>query len=634
MAGIFDTRGKRSVDPSLLQQMNEALFHRGPDGDGKHIGPGIGLTHRRLAIIDLVSGTQPMYNEDRSVVIVYNGEIYNYKDLRSQLRELGHVFKTESDTEVIVHGWQEWGPDCVKRFRGMFAFALWDDREQRLFLARDRLGKKPLYYTCLPNGLMIFGSELKALLCHPELSRELDVLALEEYFAYGYVPDPRSIFKNVLKLEPGHYLSWRRGGASELRAYWELRISEDKSGSVEEIRDELRTRFREAVQMRLVSDVPIGAFLSGGVDSSGIVAQMAQLSSKPVNTFTASFDHKGFDESKYAGELAERYQTNHRVSDIDPSSFDLVDVLAGIYDEPFADSSAMPTFKICAAARQHVTVALSGDGGDEMFAGYRRYRWHQREEQMRSLLPNEPRRLLFGLLGRLYPKLDWAPQFLRAKTTFQELALDSVGGYFNNVCVMNDSLRSSIYSPSFKSELQGYSAKEVLRRHMLAANTDHPLLQAQYADIKTYLPGDILVKVDRASMANSLEVRAPILDHDFVEWSASLPAKLKLNGGESKLIFKQALEPSVPHHLLYRSKQGFSVPLSSWFRGPLKQKVRESITGDALAQTGYFDMKTLTGLVDQHQSGIRDHGQVLWSLLMFASFLRHTMGSTARQEVA
>ena len=623
IVGIFDSREPRPVSRDLLQRMNDKQIHRGPDGDGVYLAPGIGLGHRRLAIIDLSGGAQPLFNEDESVVVVYNGEIYNFAGLADELTALGHRFRTHCDTEVIVHAWEEWGEACVDRFRGMFAFALWDSNRETLFLARDRLGIKPLYYAVLADGTVSFASELKALLVDPRLPREIDPTAVEEYFAYGYVPDPKTIYSHVRKLEPGHVLSWRRGERPNgPRSYWALSFERRDMGTEDDIREGLIEHLREAVDIRLISEVPLGAFLSGGVDSSAVVALMAGQSEGPVNTCSISFDHREFDESRYAAEVAKQYGTDHHVRQVDPQSFDLVDRLATLYDEPYADSSAMPTYRVCGLARERVTVALSGDGGDEVFAGYRRYRWNSFEEQIKSYFPSAIRGPLFGALGQIYPKLDRAPKFLRAKSTLQAIARDSAGGYFHGVSVLYDDIRRRLYSDSFKRDLQGYHASEVLARHMRAAPTDDHLSRVQYADIKTYLAGDILTKVDRASMAHSLEVRVPLLDHHVVEWAGGIPSGLKLRGREGKYILKKSLEPMLTDNILYRDKMGFAVPLSSWFRGPLKDRVRSALGGSRLAETGMFDTGYLTTLVDQHQSGEREHSAVLWSLMMFESFLR------------
>jgi asparagine synthase (glutamine-hydrolysing) len=621
IVGIFDSRERRPISRDLLQRMNDTQIHRGPDGDGIFVAPGIGLGHRRLAIIDLSGGAQPLFNEDESVVVVYNGEIYNFAGLADELMALGHRFRTRCDTEVIVHAWEEWGEACVERFRGMFAFALWDSNRETLFLARDRLGIKPLYYAVLPDGTVSFASELKALLVDPRLPREIDSTAVEEYFAYGYVPDPKSIYRHVHKLAPGHVMSWRRGARpAGPRSYWEMNFERRDLGSEADIGEALIEHLREAVDVRLISEVPLGAFLSGGVDSSAVVALMAGLSDDPVNTCSISFAHPDFDESRYAAEVAERYGADHHVRQVDPDSFDLVDRLATLYDEPYADSSAMPTYRVCGLARERVTVALSGDGGDELFAGYRRYRWNFFEEQVKSYFPDAIRAPLFGALGRFYPKLDRAPKFLRAKATLQAIARDSAGGYFHGVSVLYDDIRRRLYSDRFKRDLQGYHAAEVLARHMREAPTDDHLTRVQYADIKTYLAGDILTKVDRASMAHSLEVRVPILDHHVVEWAGGVPSNLKLKGREGKYIL---------NNILYRDKMGFAVPLSSWFRGPLARRLRDALGGAVLADTGLFDTGYLTTLVDQHQSGEREHSAVLWSLLMFESFLRQVHDGAA-----
>jgi asparagine synthase (glutamine-hydrolysing) len=603
--------------------MTDSLVHRGPDDSGYHLAPGLGLGHRRLSIIDLQGGHQPQFNEDRSVAVVYNGEIYNYRELTAELTRRGHVFRSQSDTEVIVHGWEEWGAGCVEKFRGMFAFALWDQSQETLFLARDRLGIKPLYFAVLADGRLIFGSELKALLRHPDLPREIDPEAVEDYFAYGYVPDPKTIYRGVAKLAPGSWLTWRRGqGQPDLQSYWEPRFEQQADPSAAEAGEQLVDLLRQAIELRMVADVPLGAFLSGGVDSSSVVALMAGLSDRPISTCAIGFDRQEYDETDYAAEVAAACGSDHHVSQVAADAYDLVDRMAEIYDEPFADSSAIPTYRLSGLARERVTVALSGDGGDEVFAGYRRYRWQHYEELVRGRLPAGLRGALFGSLGRLYPKLDWAPRPLRAKTTFQALARDSAGGYFHSLAVVPDGQRQGLYSPAMSQGLQGYHAQEVVRRHMAGAAGGHHLDRAQLTDLKTYLPGDILTKVDRASMAHSLEVRVPFLDHKLVEWAAGLPPDLRLRGGQGKYILKRAMETRLTRRVLEREKMGFSVPLAHWLRGPLRHQVRESLTGARLRETGIFHMTAVTRLLDQHQSGARDHSAALWALVMFEAFLR------------
>ncbi len=626
ITGLFDTRGTRPVDRAVLQRMNDSQLHRGPDEGNLHIEPGVGFGHRRLAIIDIATGQQPLFNEDGSVVVIFNGEIYNFQELIPELQALGHVFHTKSDTEVIVHAWESWGADCVKRFRGMFAFALWDRNRQTLFMARDRLGVKPLYYALLDDGTLLFGSELKSLLAHGGLKRDIDPLAVEEYFALGYVAEPRTIFKQARKLAPGHCLAIRRGQPmGDSHEYWDVRFSLSNPIGAEDAAGELVERLRESVRLRMIAEVPLGAFLSGGVDSSAVVATMAGLSDGPVNTCSIAFDDPRFNESEFAQLVANRYRTNHRVETVHSDDFDLIDTLAGLYDEPFADSSAVPTYRVCQLARKHVTVALSGDGGDETFGGYRRYRLHLMEERMRSALPVGVRKPLFGMLGRVYPKADWAPRVLRAKTTFEGMARGSVEAYFHSVSILRGPMREQLFSQAFKRQLAGYSAQHVFGHHASRAGTDDPLALIQYLDLKTYLVGDINTKVDRASMAHSLEVREPLMDHPLIEWLATLPSSLKVRGQEGKYLLKKAMQAQLPNEVLYRPKMGFSVPLASWFRGPLRQRVREAVLGQSMADTGWFNRHYLEHLVDAHQSGASDYSAPLWTLLMFEAFLRNVV---------
>ena len=623
IVGVFDFTARRSVSRALIERMNETQLHRGPDECGVHLEAGVGLGHRRLSIIDLSTGQQPMYNEDGSVCVVYNGEIYNYGELIPELVQLGHVFKTKSDTEVIVHAWEAWGAQCVSRFRGMFAFALWDRGRETLFLARDRLGVKPLYYAVLPEGQLIFGSELKSLLVHPDLKRDIDPHAVEEYFALGYVAEPRTIFNGAKKLSPAHTLIVTRGQAVPApQRYWDVAFTVDRQVTEEEAREELLARLRESVRLRMISEVPLGAFLSGGVDSSAVVATMASLSDEPINTCSIAFSHAEYDESAYAQMVAERYRTRHFVDRVESDDFDLIDALARLYDEPYADSSAIPTYRVCQLARRHVTVALSGDGGDESFGGYRRYKLHVFEERMRNPLPLGLRRPVFGLLGRVYPKADWAPRTFRAKTTFQALARDSVEAYFHTMSILRDDMRRQLFTNAFRAELGGYSALEVFRGHAARANSEDPLGLIQYIDLQTYLVGDINTKVDRASMAHSLEVREPLMDHLLVEWLATLPSSLKLRRGEGKYLLKKTMEPLLPRETLYRPKMGFAVPLASWFRGPLRGRVRSALLGDELASAGMFNRQYIQHLLTKHESGARDYSQPIWSLLMFEAFLR------------
>lgn len=623
IAGVFDVRGLQQPDAAVLASMNQSQFHRGPDEGDQFIAPGVGLAHRRLSIIDLASGQQPMFSHDGQLCIVYNGEVYNFRELADELRALGYSFRTHCDTEVILYAWDAWGERCVDRLRGMFAFAIYDARQQSLFLARDRFGIKPLHYAILDDGRVLFGSELKVLKAHPDLRRRVDPTAIEDYCALGYIPEPRTIYRDVAKLRPGHTLLLKRGReVPAQRQYWDIPFQPLATASEADLQQELVSRIREAVSVRLVSEVPLGAFLSGGVDSSAVVAMMAQLSGEPVNTCAIGFDVPQFDETDYARTVAERYGTAHFEQTVHSDDFDLLDELAALYDEPYADSSAIPTYRVCQLARQRVTVALSGDGGDEHLAGYRRYRMHMQEERLRAAMPLGLRRPLFGTLGRLYPKLDWAPRVFRGKTTFQSLARNSVQAYLHSVSILREEHRAELFSPALKSELQGYSVEQVFMDHASRAPTDDPLSMIQYLDMKTYLVGDILTKVDRASMAHSLEVRVPLLDHPLCEWISGLPVDFKLRGAEGKYLLKKAMEPHLPHDVLYRKKMGFGVPLARWFRGPLRERLRKDLLSGGLADTGLFNGDYLTRLVNEHQDGRRDHSAPLWTLLMFQAAVR------------
>jgi asparagine synthase (glutamine-hydrolysing) len=505
-----------------------------------------------------------------------------------------------------------------------------DRNKDCLFLARDRLGVKPLHYALLADGTLLFGSELKSLLAHGGLPKDIDPLAVEEYFALGYVAEPRCIFKQARKLPPACTLLVKRGETlREPREYWDVRFSLDRRISEAEAFEELTARLNESIRLRLMSEVPLGAFLSGGVDSSAVVALMAGLNNDPVNTCSIAFSDPAYNEAEFARQVAERYKTNHFVDTVESDDFDLIDTLARLYDEPYADSSAIPTYRVCQLARKHVTVALSGDGGDESFGGYRRYKLHLMEEGMRSALPLGVRRPLFGMLGRVYPKADWAPRVFRAKTTFESMARTSVEAYFHSMSLIRDPERSRLYSDSFRAELGGYSAIEVFNRHAARAGTDDPLGLIQYIDLHTYLVGDINTKVDRASMAHSLEVREPLMDHPLVEWLATLPSTLKLKRGEGKYLLKKAMEPYLPRDIMYRPKMGFAVPLARWFRGPLKQRVRDSLLDGRIAESGWFNQDAIARIVEQHESGRRDHSTPLWTLLMYDAFLRNVMDGAA-----
>ncbi len=624
IAGILSFSGP-SPSKTLLTQMTDIIEHRGPDGSGDYIKDGVAFGHRRLSIIDLVGGHQPMSTTDDRVTITYNGEIYNFPELREELKTLGYQFNTSSDTEVILQAYHAWGPKSVERIRGMFAYAIYDKAKNEVFITRDRLGIKPLFYAKLSDGQFVFASELKSLALHPSFNKSLRKKSIEEYFALGYVPEPHTIYENVYKLEPGHSLLINmNSGHIENSQYWNIRFNDSYKGSIKDAAIELASRVEEAVKIRMRADVPLGAFLSGGVDSSAVVANMAKNSEDAVNTCSIGFDDPRFNEADYATQVAEQYKTNHQLKMVDPNDYSLVDGLMDYYDEPYADSSALPTFRVCELARTRVTVALSGDGGDEHLGGYRRYKLHMFEEKLRSIFPAAIRKALFGFLGAIYPKADWAPRIFRAKTTFQGLARTDVESYFHGVSIFKPEMRQMLFSDTLKADLQDYNALEVFNRHAKDADTDDPLSLIQYLDIKTYLPGDILTKVDRASMAYSLEVRVPLLDHELVEWIATLPSDFKLRGTEGKYIFKKSLEDQLPHDILYRQKMGFGVPLANWFRNELKDKIKQTILSDTMLDSGYFNKDYLERLIKDHQSGRRDYSAPLWTLMMFQQFLtRH-----------
>lgn len=617
ICGIFHLSTPKPVDPARIAAMGAAQAHRGPDGEGVWTAPGIGLGHVRLSIIDLAGSPQPMVSADGQAVLVFNGEIYNYRELREELRAAGAQFRTDGDSEVILAAWQRWGVDCLPRLHGMFAFALYDCIERTLFLARDRLGVKPLFYARLSDGSLAFASELKGLLAHPLLRRELDPLAIEDYLAWGYVPEHRSILAGVHKLPAGHSLLLRQDASLPApQQWWDVSFANRRTGRAADLEVELLHLLRQAVGSRMVADVPVGAFLSGGVDSSSIVALMAETSAQPVRTCTIGFDVAAVDESRHAGAVAERFATDHALRRVSPDEVGAVDQLAGLFDEPFADASALPAWRVAQLARERVKVVLSGDGADEAFAGYRRHRFHHAEERLRGLLPRSLRQAVFGGLGAIYPKADWAPQPLRAKSTLQALGLGGEAAYARAVGITPPELRDRLYSPAFLALRGDYRAEQAWEETMRRAPARSGLDRAQYADLKFWLPGDILTKVDRTTMAVGLEAREPLLDHRLVEFAATLPERLRLRGGEGKWLLKRTMRRYLPDDVLYRPKQGFVTPVSAWLRGPLAQSARTIARGAMLARTGWFDPVPLAGLAEEHIAGRADHGRLLWQLLM------------------
>jgi len=617
IAGLYYPGVPKPVEPARVKAMADALAHRGPDGSGVWTAPGVGLGHRRLSIIDLAGGAQPMATPEGDVIVSYNGEIYNFLEVRGELEARGAKFLSNSDTEVLLHGWRAWGPAMLSKLNGMFAIALYDARKQSLLLARDRLGVKPLHYAELSDGAVAFASEIKGLLAHPLFRRQPDFSAVEDFLGLGYVPDDTSVLAGVKKLPAGHYLLLERGkpvpAATE---WWDVDFSKRARGSARDLQAELVDHMRAAVRLRMIADVPLGAFLSGGVDSSAVVALMAEASRNAVKTCTIGFDEAGHDERVYAREIAERFRTEHRVKTVAADDFPLIDALVHHFDEPFADASGLATYRVCELARETVTVALSGDGADEALAGYRRYRFHATEERVRGLLPASVRQGVFGTLGSLYPKADWAPRPLRAKTTLLALAEDGGAAYAKAVGVTAPSLRFGLYTDAARAQLGGHRAENRYVETMRSAPARDGLDRAQYADFKHWLPGDILTKMDRTSMAVSLEAREPLLDYRFVEFAATLPASMRIRGGQGKWLMKKALEPYLPKDILYRPKMGFVTPVSAWFRTALADEAAALSRSRVLAGSGWFEPKAIARLAEEHRSGRAEHGRTLWQLMM------------------
>ncbi len=617
IAGLFHLNDARPMDPAQLERMCDAIAHRGPDGQGVWTAPGVALGHRRLSIIDVAGSPQPMASADGRAMLVFNGEIYNFRELREELRASGARFRTDGDSEVILAAWEKWGPDCLSRLHGMFAFAIYDLEARTLFLARDRLGVKPLFLATLSDGTLAFASELKALLAHPLLDRTIDPLAVEDYLAWGYVPDTRSMLKGVSKLAAGHSLLVERGKPMPAaRQWWDISFAERRKGKEQDLEAELLHLLRQAVTSRMVADVPLGAFLSGGVDSSSVVALMAEASGQPVKTCSIGFDVAALDESAYARRIAEQFGTDHRARLVSPDDFQAVDALAAMFDEPFADASALPTWRVCQLARETVTVALSGDGADEAFAGYRRHLFQHGEDRLRAFLPAALRGPVFGTLGAIYPKADWAPRPLRAKTTLLSLAGDSAQGYARAIGVTPPEHRAKLYSPDFQRLRGDYRAESLMLETMRNALARSGLDQAQYADLKIWLPGDILTKVDRTSMAVGLEAREPLLDHRLLEFAATLPENLRVRGQQGKWLMKQAMRGHLSEDILFRQKQGFVTPIESWFRGPLAGAAHDIADSTTLGQTGWFDAGRVRALAQDHVAGRANNARILWQLLM------------------
>jgi len=611
IAGFVDTTssgGSLAADRDRVQAMCDVMRHRGPDDDGVYVEPGVALGMRRLSIIDLSTGHQPIHNEDRTVWVVFNGEIYNYGELREQLEALGHRFYTSSDTETIVHGYEQWGEDVFSRLRGMFGIAIWDARSRTLLLGRDRAGIKPLYYA-EAGGRLFFGSEAKCLLCNPEVDRTLDPAALDHYLAYLYTPRDRAIFRGLRKLQPGHFLKVHDGRV-ELHRYWSFPARPTFRGSERDALEVLEQTLASAVASHMISDVPLGAFLSGGIDSTIVVAMMTRASRQKVKTFSIGFDEAAFDELPHARQVAAYLGTDHHEFVVRPDALAIVDKLVWHFDEPFADSSAIPTWYVSQMARQHVTVVLSGDGGDELFGGYERYLPHPRVARFDRRVRG---------LGRALAAATWRtfPHGMRGKNFLRHVARSPQGRYLDSVTMYHRDERQDLLVPEIQRTLVDWDAEAYFSEPLRRVG-DLPLAaQTMALDFETYLPEDCLTKMDRMSMAHSIESRVPLLDHHVVELAASFPPHLKIQGGTLKHLLRQMAFRLVPREIMDRPKRGFEVPITHWFRGSLREAFRDILASSVARQRGYFNYSFVDRVLDEHLSGKRDHALRLWQLVIF-----------------
>ena len=614
IAGIVRTDG-RDVDRDLVQRMNAAITHRGPDDDGFYFNGPAGLGMRRLSIIDVKGGHQPIHNSERTAWIVFNGEIYNYRELRDQLEKLGHVFYTNSDTEAIIHAYDRYGSDCPRHLRGMFAFAIWDERTQELFLARDRVGKKPLLYARLGSEL-VFGSEFTALLTHPGISRDIEPEALHHYLSFMCVPAPLTAYRAIRKLEPGHSLKLKKNGELEITRYWQPDFSHKLKISEEEAGERAIAILRDAVKVRLMSEVPLGAFLSGGIDSSAVVALMSEESSEPVKTFSIGFEEQDFSELHHARRVAEHVGADHHEFIVRPDALEVLPTLVEHYGEPYADSSAIPTYYVARETRKHVTVALNGDGGDECFAGYERYAAMRLAERYHRL----PQMLRAGVIDSaiaMLPTSETRRSRVRdAKRFVQAASMPKVDRYMRWVSVFDTDAKAELYSNNFQHEMAASRSSSFLEPWFAYANGAGIVDAALLTDTMTYLPNDLLVKVDIATMAVSLEARSPFLDQNVIEFAASLPEKMKLRGLTTKYLLKKVLRQLLPSENLGRRKMGFGVPIGHWFRGKLGPFLRETILSEKSLSRGLFKPEVVKQMVELHVRGERDHSHQLWTLLM------------------
>ncbi len=618
MCGIvgFVNSGSRTASREILEKMNRCIIHRGPDEDGFFVRENVALAMRRLAIIDLAGGQQPIYNEDRTKAIVFNGEIYNFQELREDLDKRGHKFYTNSDTEIIVHLYDEFGAGCINYLRGMFAFAIWDETDKSLFIARDRVGKKPVLYSHQPNGDLIFGSEFTALLAHPAITREVDYKAIDGYMSYLCVPAPQTAFKEIRKLEPAHWLRWK-DGKIETKRYWQPDFSKKIKISETEAIEETTRILRESTKLRMISEVPLGAFLSGGVDSSIVVALMAQESSQPVKTFSIGFEEQDYSELKYAKRVAEHIGAEYNEFVVKPNALEILPLLVEHYGEPYADSSAIPTYYVAKETRKFVTVALNGDGGDESFAGYERHTAMAIAEKY-HLLPEFLRRRVIEKIVNLVPtsEIKRYSRVRDAKRFLQVAGLPKTERYFRWMSTFNREAKKHLYTNDFINQIVGENPSVFLDRWFEQSNGSGIVDTTLLIDQMTYLPNDLLVKVDIATMANSLEARSPFLDHKVIEFAASLPENLKMQRFETKSLLKKVAAKLVPREVVYRRKMGFGVPIGNWFRGEMKGFVREILLSEKSLKRGIVKPETLEKYVREHTNSERDHAAQIWSLLM------------------
>jgi asparagine synthase (glutamine-hydrolysing) len=606
----------------ILDSMNASQHHRGPDGQGVYIDDYVGLGHTRLAVIDIDSGQQPLVDATESVVVTYNGEIYNFKELTCELKALGYRFNTDSDTEVIVNAWLAWNSKCVDKFNGMFAFVLWDRSSKVLFAARDRLGIKPLHWAISENNRLVFSSELKAIKCFANVTLAFNEQAIEDFLTLGYVIEPKSIYKNIHKLQPGHFILIDENSSQVAPVcYWDLKdyVSADTKSSNGE---ELLQLINKSVQQRMVADVPLGAFLSGGLDSTAIVALMSEQSSSSINTCSIGFDLSQYDESNFAEFVAKQYKTEHSTTNVSVNDLSLVDLLVDIFDEPFADNSAIPTFILSKSAREKVKVALSGDGSDELFFGYRNYQMLNLEEKIRGVIPAAIRGPIFSFLAKIYPQMNNAPRFLRAKSTLTALSKDSVTSHHNSMSLADKETIEALYSVDFKSKLQNYTSLASFQALADDVKENTALKQVQYIDLKTYLPSDILTKVDRASMASSLEVRVPFLDHHIVEHALAMTPTLNLKNKRVKVTLADAFKHIIPKFILDRPKMGFTSPLDEWIRQISIESLEKRILSEHLLSQKIFNLVHLKQLLADHHQRKRNNGVLIWAILILESFFR------------